>query len=79
MTTKCANPNCSTQFMFLRGGRLFHRESARVANRSGSLVPVRKVEFFWLCEACAPTMTVILKDGNGVTAPRQGAFVQATL
>jgi len=39
--------------------------------------PMRKIEFFWLCEECAPRMTVVLRDGVGIPKPREDAFIPA--
>lgn len=58
--------------MFLRGGRLFHREESRATIES-TAASIRKVEFFWLCEECAPRMTVVLKDGVGIPKLREEA------
>jgi hypothetical protein len=71
MLSKCANPNCSTPFRYLRDGKLFrwdgvgithHREAAPHKSK-----PNRKVEFFWLCESCASRMIVVFQEGVGVT------------
>lgn len=64
--------------MFLRGGRLFHREESRAkAAMEPAAAPMRKIEFFWLCEECAPRMTVVLRDGVGIPKPREDAFIPA--
>ncbi len=45
MVSQCANPDCGAPFLYLREGRL-------VAVRRGEGRRAR-VEFFWLCGACA--------------------------
>ncbi len=71
MLTKCANPICNARFRYLRDGRLFKVD---VPVRSLSLVagkkPPRQVEHFWLCEDCAPQMTLAVgRNGEVVTVP----------
>ncbi len=80
MLAKCANPDCSTRFLYLREGKLFRIEIASDApppkeedeNASGpylvSKKPVRHVEHYWLCARCAETMTLSYEPGLGVTA-----------
>lgn len=70
MLSKCANPNCSANFLYLHEGRLFRSESAMddgfVSNDAGMKKSPRRIEFFWLCSNCAPRMTLI-RNGEGVT------------
>lgn len=64
--------------MFLRGGRLFHREVSRASEKIDSTAALaRKIEFFWLSEECAPRMTVVLKDGAGIPKLREEAAIAA--
>lgn len=74
MVSKCVNPECSATFLYLRQGKLFRRETDTVhANDSflGADPETRKasrhVEFYWLCDDCAATMTLTYKKGVGVT------------
>jgi len=73
MLSKCANPRCSTPFLYLREGKLYRWEQVPGLKRSvASPNPAakkhpRKVEFFWLCSACAQEQTLVFKDGVGVT------------
>jgi hypothetical protein len=67
MVSKCANRSCESSFRYFRGGKLFlvePRASSSGAVESEFREPRRQSEYFWLCEACAPAMTV--------TADRQG-------
>jgi len=56
MVTKCANPSCDTRFRYFRGGKLFVFEPRE--RSSADLCP--RVEHFWLCEDCAPGMTIVV-------------------
>jgi hypothetical protein len=70
MVSKCSNPRCSNPFRYLHEGKLF-----RMAVTSGATFEVdpgtkkssSHIEFFWLCEECAPEMTLTFKHGIGVT------------
>jgi hypothetical protein len=73
MVSKCANPDCSTPFLYFRRGRLFRVEvqpgmeldedlEGEVSGRK----PARRIEFFWLCGECAATMTLNVQKGSGV-------------
>lgn len=69
MLSKCANPECSTRFLYMRGGKLFRWDQLQGVKDSG--LAIRKeshgVEFFWLCDRCAPQMTVVYRKGVGIT------------
>jgi hypothetical protein len=71
MVSKCANPGCSTPFLYLHEGKLFRFETgvgnglAFGADPSERL-PMRRIEFFWLCDRCAGRMTVAFEQGSGV-------------
>lgn len=57
MVSNCANPNCGKPLHYLREGRIFVFEvSAGIEGPSGKRT--RRLEHFWLCGACAQTMTV---------------------
>jgi hypothetical protein len=70
MLSKCANPLCSASFRYFHQGRLFRVETsvtASLTNASGNVnagKPAARVEFFWLCDSCAPQMT-LEHDGRG--------------
>jgi hypothetical protein len=81
MVSKCANPECQKPFRYLRHGRLFRMEvqpgMERGAGLEGDLkarLPVRRIEFYWLCEECAATMTLNVREGIGVALrPQAGS------
>jgi len=70
MLSKCANPGCSASFLYLHQGKLFRLETSGngdddVADPQGKHA-TRRLEYFWLCDACASLMTVSFKKGVGV-------------
>jgi hypothetical protein len=72
MLSKCANPDCSTPFLYLREGKLFRMEipvDGTSENDAATSAAVRyRVEFFWLCDYCSNRMTLAWKRGQGVRA-----------
>lgn len=77
MLSKCANPSCSTELLYLREGKVFMVEHA--SNPASITTPVaatakllNRVEHFWLCGSCAPKMTLAYDRKNGVqVVPKQ--------
>jgi hypothetical protein len=75
MLAKCANPNCSAPFRYLREGKLFQVE------RDEGNTPIlrgprarpradRRVEYFWLCGMCAARVTLAFDRVRGmITVP----------
>ncbi len=64
--SKCANPECFTGFRYLHEGKIFQFEvrlfdqgpiDPTTANHNEK--PLREIKRFWLCDACASTMTMI--------------------
>ncbi len=73
MVQKCANPGCSSRFRSLRQGRVFVKEVE--SNPDGSNKRrLRHLEYFWLCDSCCRSMTVIAEKGNGVRVAPLTAF-----
>lgn len=66
MLSKCANPECTNRFLYLRGGRLVPVKLHSPAAGSGE--PPRQ-ELFWLCPECADTVRLSVNDGR-LTAHR---------
>jgi len=67
MITKCANERCGQPFLYFRGGKLFivdGRSNTKTGDRSNPDRAPHKVEYFWLCEHCAPTMTLVAGQGS---------------
>ena len=74
MLSKCANPECSAQFRYFHQGKLFRLETSAGFERRRSLgenelpqKPLRRVEFYWLCENCADKMALSYDRETGVS------------
>jgi hypothetical protein len=75
MLSKCANPNCSSTFLHLHDGKLFRWET-QISNRNPTEFgadptlnkSARHIEFFWLCQSCAASMTLQFQRGVGIVA-----------
>ena len=68
MLSKCANPACLARFHYLHEGRIFKIETSTVTSDTDSS-PTRKIEYFWLCELCVQTLTIVLENGVVSTRP----------
>ena len=73
MVSKCANPDCSTPFRYFHTGKLFRADTAFGFDRRRTMgqevqqgKPLRRLEFFWLCDECARKMTLIFDKESGV-------------
>jgi hypothetical protein len=72
MLYKCANDACNTPFRRLREGKLFQVETEYFTNRGGLTTasrrarPWRRVEHYWLCDACSPFVTLTFDGERGV-------------
>lgn len=61
---KCANPECHSNLLYLRGGtlRLLELEppaASRIhGNGSGFSVSTPQTRYFWLCPECSKTMSL---------------------
>ena len=69
MLSKCANPSCSTPFVYLRDGKIFLKQ--HIAD-SGSKLPqpsvagTSRLEYFWLCGPCSEDFTLVNDAAVGV-------------
>lgn len=84
MVSKCANPACGVPFRYLHTGQLFRVETAAGFERRRSMgrdaadaKPLRRLEFFWLCENCARGMTVMFDKDVGVTVRARNYVLSA--
>jgi len=71
MISKCANPECSVPFHYLRDGKLFRVDLDQLESPSAERNDAEKWhrrEHFWLCGRCAATMTLVAEKGRGVVA-----------
>ena len=81
MLSKCLSSRCFATFRYLGQGRLFRvdfAEARRKNAHTGGTMPASTggksspIEYFWLCESCAATMTIELgADGQVHAVPRQ--------
>ena len=83
MLYKCANQACNTPFRRLRDGKLFQVETEYIAGREPSTTlsrrarPWRRIEHYWLCDACSPFVTLTFDRNRGViTVPLPNGAVQ---
>jgi hypothetical protein len=74
MLSKCANPACSTQLVYLREGKIFMMEpdSQTVAPGAETKKSVRRVEHFWLCGPCSTQFTLAYDHQQGVQVVPKG-------
>jgi len=75
MLSKCANSSCSNPFLYLTKGKLYRMEidcppteGTAAASDFASMKFNRRIEYFWLCDECAPRMTLTFKKGIGIKA-----------
>ncbi|HEY6305182.1 MAG TPA: hypothetical protein VI488_01835 [Candidatus Angelobacter sp.] len=70
MLSKCANPSCSTQFIYLREGKLFameHTAKPKLRQQGPVLAkPASRLEHFWLCGRCSEDLTLVYNSERGV-------------
>ena len=83
MVSKCANPECTTPFLYFHRGKLFRVETEGRQERrrdmgaeSGAGKPLRRIEFYWLCQDCAEKMTLVFDRTTGISVrPRPASPV----
>ena len=71
MLAKCANPVCSRPFRRLSEGKLFLVESGNRHDDELEVVrnkPSHHIEYFWLCEECARSVTLTFDSRRGICA-----------
>ncbi len=73
MVSKCLNSCCSATFRYLGKGKLYCVDFADLGRRNAlagrkTVTSIRSkawpVEYFWLCERCAATMTIAFSDAG---------------
>lgn len=81
MVSKCANPECSARFRYFHTGQLFRVETpANCDNDDEMSRHVSRLEFFWLCDDCAGTLTLAFEKGVGISVqpkPARAAAIAA--
>ena len=80
MVSKCANPDCSTPFLYFHRGKLFRMETEGRLDRRHEMgddtsmtKSMRRIEFYWLCDDCAVKMTLAFDKSTGVSVRPQAA------
>jgi hypothetical protein len=75
MVSKCANPVCSATFRYFHQGKLFRFDTPSRLDRRCSMgngdspnPPLRRLEFYWLCENCVQKMTLVFEKDAGIIA-----------
>ena len=82
MVGKCANPECSAEFRYLREGRVFAIDMRLpgaadvVCESCGRPAHVRH---FWLCGSCAQAMTITCTHAGEVRVVRKSALATAAI
>ena len=70
MNIQCANPECSAELKYLRGGRLYLLEREPFLQHDDGIrhmpghVSVRR--YFWLCQSCAVKYTIRRWTDHGI-------------
>jgi hypothetical protein len=84
MVSKCANPNCAASFRYFHIGKLFRMETSSGLERRRSMGldevlsrPLRRIEFYWLCENCASKMTLVCAENGEVSVHPYARAVSA--
>jgi hypothetical protein len=65
MVSKCSNPVCSAPFLYLHSGKLFRFDTPNGPQAKEAPRPPKKIEFFWLCNACVTKFTVVREAAAG--------------
>ncbi len=67
MLSKCSNPGCSASFRYLHTGKLFRFDTPnrQAAGDGDYSKPPKRIEFFWLCEACETKFTLVPDAATG--------------
>jgi hypothetical protein len=84
MVSKCANPDCTAPFRYFHQGKLFRFETEAGLERRRAMgtdsdgKQMRRLEFYWLCQQCAPKLTLVSEKEMGVSVrPRLAARASA--
>ena len=67
MIATCANPACNEPFLYFRSGKIFMLEANDLDPGSRIDPSKRRIEYFWLCGACAPAMHLMRTTNGAVT------------
>jgi len=67
MIWKCANPDCSSSYVYLEG-RLYRFPKQPI--KHGRRANTHSVQHFWLCTDCCATNALEYDEGRGVALVR---------
>lgn len=75
MVSKCANPQCDRTFHYMHEGKLFQLRLEPVQGVMDSyedqfnqgLAARTRLHFYWLCDECSWTYTLVVHGGNTIT------------
>ena len=67
MVSKCSNPHCSAPFLYLHTGKLFRFDlpNGQAGSDWDAPMPLKRVQFFWLCKACVTKFTFVADAAVG--------------
>ncbi len=65
MVSKCSNPDCSIPFLYLHSGKLFRFDTPNGPQDQDSPRSPKRIEFFWLCDACVREFTIVQEPAVG--------------
>ena len=71
--TKCLNPSCGTSCRYLYEGRIFSAD--RVVTSADGQKTEKSIDHYWLCDTCAKSLTVVIKNGIATAVPRILDFI----
>jgi hypothetical protein len=74
MLAKCANPTCSAPFRYLHEGKLFRLDLGAGPPSPDTRIP-RQLQYFWLSDRSARTMTLEMRAGKVLARPLRPAAV----
>ena len=85
MVSKCANPECAAPFRYFHEGKLFRLETSTGIERRRSMgsenapnKPIRRLEFYWLCDGCADRLTLVVQKDAGISVRPRFIAASAT-
>jgi hypothetical protein len=69
MLSKCANPECSELFRYLRQGKIFRLTPSPTVQAAAAALGSQLTERFWLCDLCSQKMTMIWDGARATIVP----------
>jgi len=75
MVSKCSNPDCSIPFLYLHSGKLFRFDTPNGPQDQDSPRSLKRIEFFWLCDACVREFTIVQEPAVGGDNAVDGAVI----